>query len=183
MKQVIRKDMLARLKMQNSNQVISCALNLINYLKPIIDQADNIAIYHANDYEMTLKFVIDYCIEHKKGLYQPVAYKREKSMLLVNYNISNNKIFSEDDFVPGITYEWYNLDLVLLPLIAVDKNGVRLGKGGGYYDATLAQIVNKKTRPFLCGVGFDFQLIPMINSDHWDIRLDYFASEKQLIQF
>jgi 5-formyltetrahydrofolate cyclo-ligase len=66
-------------------------------------------------------------------------------------------------------------DLVLVPLIAVDGHGTRLGRGKGHYDRALATL--KKSGARLIGVGWPIQrLTETIPHDPWDIPLDAFAS-------
>lgn len=181
MKQNIRSQIRNQLRTLADRE--GAAKKLLNNLQPLLDCASRIAIYHANNYELNLNEVIGYSLSRDKKLYQPVSYRHSKHMLLTEYNSNYEDIFSPQEFIPDNLYEWYNLDLILLPLIAVDKKGHRLGKGGGYYDFTLADIMQNASHPVLCGIGFDLQLVEQIPNDKWDIRLNYFASECQLIKF
>jgi len=73
-------------------------------------------------------------------------------------------------------------DLVLVPLIAIDSHGTRLGRGKGHYDRALARL--KKNGARLIGVGWPIQrLSDTIPSDEWDIPLDGFASPDGLELF
>ncbi|MCC2625419.1 MAG: 5-formyltetrahydrofolate cyclo-ligase [Burkholderiales bacterium] len=182
MKQAIRDQIKNQLKAYTAKTKKEAAQKLLIHLKPLLDRATRIAVYHAYGSELHLSDVINYCLANEKQLYQPLSYKHAKHMLLTKYNASYPHIFSDKEFVPKDCYEWYNLDLILLPLIAVDVRGFRLGKGGGYYDTTLADI-HKNPVPILCGIGFDSQLIAHVPNDDWDVQLDYFASEEQLIKF
>ena len=66
-------------------------------------------------------------------------------------------------------------DLILIPLIAIDGSGTRLGRGKGHYDRALARL--KKGGARLVGVGWPLQRISeTIPADEWDIPLDAFAS-------
>lgn len=65
-------------------------------------------------------------------------------------------------------------DTVLLPLVAFDPQGFRLGYGGGYFDRTLAALV---PRPFAIGVGFDLARVPDIRPQPHDQRLDAVVTE------
>ncbi|MEO5973425.1 MAG: 5-formyltetrahydrofolate cyclo-ligase [Sphingomicrobium sp.] len=65
-------------------------------------------------------------------------------------------------------------DLILVPLIAVDGRGTRLGRGKGHYDRVLAPLRRKGAR--LIGVGWALQRITDdIPADPWDVPLDGFA--------
>ena len=73
-------------------------------------------------------------------------------------------------------------DLVLVPLIAVDGHGTRLGRGKGHYDRALAGL--KKSGARLVGIGWPIQrLADTIPADEWDVPLDAFASPAGLELF
>lgn len=65
-------------------------------------------------------------------------------------------------------------DIVLLPLVAFDTQGFRLGYGGGYFDRTLAAMV---PRPQAIGVGFELGRVPDIRPEPHDIGLDAVVTE------
>ena len=66
-------------------------------------------------------------------------------------------------------------DLVLVPLIAIDRHGTRLGRGKGHYDRVLGRLHRGGAR--LVGLGWTQQLLDgEIPRDPWDIALDAFAS-------
>ncbi len=76
------------------------------------------------------------------------------------------------------------LDLVLLPLIAFDRSGHRLGTGGGFYDRTFAFMYeDKKRQPFMMGIAFSAQETEQIPVDAWDISLDAVLTEQGIIFF
>ncbi|MDF1821068.1 MAG: 5-formyltetrahydrofolate cyclo-ligase [Alcanivoracaceae bacterium] len=66
----------------------------------------------------------------------------------------------------------WSLDVLLLPLVAFDAHGNRLGMGGGFYDRTLAQLINRPRRPRLIGIGYRFQEVDALPVAPWDRRLD-----------
>ncbi|MES2121068.1 MAG: 5-formyltetrahydrofolate cyclo-ligase [Pseudomonadota bacterium] len=73
-------------------------------------------------------------------------------------------------------------DVVLVPLVAVDANGTRLGRGKGHYDRALARL--RKSGARLVGVGWQMQrLDEIIPADEWDVPLDAFVSPRGLETF
>ena len=66
------------------------------------------------------------------------------------------------------------LDVILLPAVAFDQEGFRLGMGGGYYDRTLADMARRPRRPRLVAVGYDFQRVEkgVIPLAPWDQPVD-----------
>ena len=66
-------------------------------------------------------------------------------------------------------------DVLLVPLLAADTDGNRLGQGGGHYDRTLAAL--RASGPLLAiGVAFDVQLQAAVPTQHWDQPLDAIAT-------
>jgi len=59
------------------------------------------------------------------------------------------------------------LDLVLVPGVAFDLAGRRLGRGKGFYDRLLAQVSGHK-----CGVAFDLQVVDRLPEEPHDVRVD-----------
>jgi len=73
-------------------------------------------------------------------------------------------------------------DVILVPLIAIDRQGTRLGRGKGHYDRALVRL--KKSGARLVGVGWPLQLLAdTIPTDDWDVPLDAFASPEGLELF
>lgn len=187
-KDEIRQNIISECKLLSSDSRMNSARNIIDNLNKLIKSANSIAIYHAYGFEFDLSHVIKYCLKLGKKVYQPIAYKETRIMRfaeVVQYakNDEIRKVFYSlgDEVLHEI--EWYNIDLVLMPLVAVSKSGFRLGKGGGYYDATFATTNTLAKKPILCGVGFDMQIIDEIPVESWDIKLNYFVSEKRILNF
>lgn len=63
-------------------------------------------------------------------------------------------------------------DALLVPGLAFDRDGGRLGYGGGYYDRTIAHL-GQTRRPVLIGVGYEAQRVARVPSGPHDQRMDY----------
>jgi 5-formyltetrahydrofolate cyclo-ligase len=75
------------------------------------------------------------------------------------------------------------LDIALVPLVAFDMHGHRLGFGAGFYDRKFAFLRRGyRKRPKLIGIGYEFQQITRIIPSHWDVQLDAVATERGLIR-
>jgi 5-formyltetrahydrofolate cyclo-ligase len=73
-------------------------------------------------------------------------------------------------------------DLVLMPLVAVDRRGTRLGQGKGHYDRVAGEL--REHGALLIGVGWAVQMLDHeIPDDPWDLPLDGFASPEGLEMF
>ncbi len=68
-------------------------------------------------------------------------------------------------------------DIVIIPLLACDKKGNRIGFGKGYYDKWL-----QGKNLVKIGVCYDFQVIDSVPSEPTDIRLDYIVTEKEILK-
>lgn len=76
----------------------------------------------------------------------------------------------------------WGLDLVLVPLVAFDKTGNRIGMGGGFYDRTFAYLISGNTwyKPKLIGVAHELQQLNSIQPNPWDVPLDGIVTERCL---
>ncbi len=66
-------------------------------------------------------------------------------------------------------------DIVLLPANGFDRNGFRLGYGGGFFDRTLATM---RPAPRTIGIAFEIGRLDTIHPETWDIALDYIVTEE-----
>jgi 5-formyltetrahydrofolate cyclo-ligase len=78
---------------------------------------------------------------------------------------------------PDVALE--EIDCVVVPGVAFSAEGLRLGRGGGYYDATLARM----PRAFRVGVAFDAQIVPELPREPHDVPLDAIVTEARLLLF
>ena len=73
-------------------------------------------------------------------------------------------------------------DAALMPLTAFDREGNRLGMGGGFYDRAFSQR-NRLKRPLLIGLAHHFQEVNSIPKEPWDMSLDAIITDHELIVF
>jgi 5-formyltetrahydrofolate cyclo-ligase len=77
------------------------------------------------------------------------------------------------------------MDLIIVPVVGVDSDGMRLGMGGGYYDRALE--FRKRRRywkgPHLLGLAFDCQRSGVKFAEDWDLRLNSLATETGVEHF
>ena len=69
-------------------------------------------------------------------------------------------------------------DTVLLPMNGFDRQGYRLGYGGGFFDRTLEALRDRK--PLVIGVTYESCAIETIHPQPWDIPVDYVVTERGL---
>lgn len=70
------------------------------------------------------------------------------------------------------------VDLILVPAVACDYRGYRLGYGGGYYDRLLSD--QQWQKPVTIGIVFDFAYVEQLVTHQWDKPLDYVCTESGL---
>lgn len=77
------------------------------------------------------------------------------------------------------------LDIVLMPLVAFDTKGNRLGMGGGFYDRTFAYLRRRPlhTKPALVGIAHECQHVRKIPIRSWDIPMNGLVTEHRRIRF
>ena len=67
---------------------------------------------------------------------------------------------------------------VIVPGVAFDGRGNRLGRGGGWYDRALRQLEN---RGLFIGLAYDFQVVDSLPTESWDMTVDYVVTETRII--
>ena len=72
-------------------------------------------------------------------------------------------------------------DVLLIPLVAFDKNLNRLGYGGGYYDRLIKKL-SKKKDIIKIGLAFSIQEIDKVPINEYDQKLDYIVTNKNIIK-
>ncbi len=79
----------------------------------------------------------------------------------------------------------WGLDVVLMPLVAFDLQGNRLGMGKGYYDRTLSYLRLRRhwRKPRLIGVAYEFQKVDALPFQPWDVPLDGVVTEAGFYTF
>jgi 5-formyltetrahydrofolate cyclo-ligase len=72
-----------------------------------------------------------------------------------------------------------DLEFALVPGLAFDRRGGRLGRGGGYYDRVLARLGDSALRVAL---ALDFQVYPAVPAGEHDQRVDLLVTEREVIR-
>ncbi|MDJ0806273.1 MAG: 5-formyltetrahydrofolate cyclo-ligase [Gammaproteobacteria bacterium] len=156
-----------------------------------LQHSRRIAFYFANDGEMDPKPLVERALRTGKHCYFPVlrcrpatslwfaAYKKGQSLEPNRFGIPEPSGHHKQ-----VTMPW-GLDLIILPLVAFDRSGNRMGMGGGYYDRTLSFKTQRShwKGPKLIGIAHDFQYVDSLTANPWDVPLDGVITEKKLYQF
>ena len=135
---------------------------------PCFQEAKTVLIYYPTHNEVDLLPLIKRYKKEKTFLF-PVVHR--KAMVACPYE-GNSKMHRGKFNIPEPTTPPYtgHIDMVLVPGVAFDKIGNRLGRGGGYYDRFIACLGRNTT---LVGVGYDFQLVDKVPASRRDKKMQY----------
>lgn len=148
-----------------------------------------VALYLSNDGEIDPQLVCDDLEQRGKQVFLPVLHPLRKGHLSFirytrNSRMKRNRYgISEPDFRFGLHANARYLSSVCLPLVAFDQRGNRLGMGGGYYDRTLEFMHQPGHKPALIGCAYEFQQLPQLPAEAWDIPLTAIATEAAFRRF
>jgi len=191
-KQTLRSDLLlqrAGLSLQEQEDKAIKLTNIISKL-PIFQKSHTIAGYWPMKGEISALTLIELAYLLQKSCYLPALDPKNKDLLtFVEYKpgdplIANRFGIMEPDSSRGSIHA-NELDLVLTPLLAFDKQGRRIGMGLGYYDRSFSFLKKNvgSPQPFLLGLAYEWQEVETLPEDEWDIRLSGIATEKRFMEF
>ena len=98
----------------------------------------------------------------------PVEYGKDTAFAVGDFNILEPQ---NDPYKGGF-------DLIVVPGVAFDRSGNRIGRGKGYYDRFLCQHLEVKR----IGICFDFQLVDEVPTEPLDIRMDEVISGAEPVE-
>ncbi len=185
----LRQRMRARRRALSLSERRRAARGLCQVLQsaPLFMRARRIGLYLANDGELDPLALMVLAWRRRKQVFLPVLQDRPfERMWFAPYSpgdelVSNRYGIPEPGWDAAVSGRC--LDLVLMPLVAFDVKGNRLGMGGGYYDRSFAYLRRRRhwRRPLLLGVGYDFQQCPKLPGDVWDVPMDGVVTESRLL--
>ncbi len=169
----------------NANKLTAKLIHL-----KLFKYADKISVYLSNDGEIDIYKLIKALWKTNKNCYLPVLNKKLPGHLVFLPFSKNQKLITNHFKIPEPVYSYRNcqlakhLDIILMPLVGFDKQGNRIGMGGGYFDRSLGfmqQAIKKQTankKPTLIGVAHSVQEVEQIPVEPWDIKLDMIVTDK-----
>lgn len=152
---------------------------------PAFTSADRVAGYWAVNGELPLNLALGSLASRGQRYYLPrveADYRMQFTAWHAGEAVEPNR-HGIPEPVRGDTIDGAELDVVLAPLVAFDRAGGRLGNGAGYYDRAFAFLGGRArpTKPLLIGIGYGFQECPHLDTEPWDVVLDYVVTEHALI--
>ncbi|WP_039907820.1 5-formyltetrahydrofolate cyclo-ligase [Candidatus Regiella insecticola] len=158
---------------------------VINHEK--IQHAKNIAVFLSCDGEIETQPLIKQLWFLQKQVYLPVLHPFSKGHLLFLHYHANTPLIVNRFKIPEPQLDvrtvlpLAELDIILTPLVAFDRQGRRLGRGGGFYDRTLQYWQQSGFYPI--GLAHDCQLVDELVAEDWDIPLPEVITPAQVWQF
>lgn len=151
---------------------------------PLFLRSKSIAIYLANDGEIDPAQIVKLAWRQRKHCFLPVLHPiRHNRLWFFSYTQKTRlrqNIFdiAEPALRNTVRRPPWSISLIFMPLVAFDKQGGRLGMGGGFYDRTFAFAKDGSRTVRLCGLAHDFQCTAALPIETWDIPLDGIFTEK-----
>lgn len=177
----VRQQLTLSQRQQTSQNICN---NLSN--SKLFRNSKRVAGFLANDGEPSLDPLMALAWSQGKQWHLPIIglpninrlwfapYNQGDTLTLNRYGIA------EPDIHLHQTPKPWGLELILMPLVAFDTSGNRLGMGKGYYDRTLNFLRHRHHwhKPRLVGIAYEFQKFEHLPLQPWDIPLDAIVTEK-----
>ena len=149
-------------------------------------EAKNIFIYISYDSEINTKEIINKALKDNKKVYVPRTEFKTRLMDAVEIKSLDNLVESEYGILePSLEEPHINpneLDLIVVPGVAFDRNGGRMGYGAGFYDRYFKKISKDNIKKIeKLALAYDFQILDKIPMNEQDVPVSYIITEKEFI--
>ena len=185
-KESIRKKILSLRNSQSPFQAITKSYSIKQkiFTSPEFIRAKTILFYVSTKDEVKTKNMIKEALNLDKRVVVPISDVKNRKLIL-------SELKDLDELEPGAfnilepRKEFFRLvppediDLVIVPGVAFDERGNRIGYGMGFYDRFLSSL--KKHVPVV-GLAYDFQVVDDISVDDKDVTVDKVVSEERIIK-
>ncbi len=157
---------------------------------PYFQNNHNFACYMALAEEIDAFPIIQALWQAKKACYLPILAPEQKLRFVLYeqglpLGLNAYQIQEPQNFTQELAAS--QLDVVLLPLLAFDLRGNRLGTGGGYYDRTFSFMLEpefaSKNKPHLLGLGYELQKISQLPREAFDVPMEGMITEETIYYF
>lgn len=179
-KRQLRKDMLERRLSMNEAEVMEKSFKIAQHLRrlDVFNKSRTLALYSPIKNEVDTKAIFNFAIESDKLVFFPRTENKSINFYLVR-NLNELQPGKFKIMEPPLTSQSIPLekiDLFLLPGVAFDRFGFRLGYGHGYYDRVIC-----KVKAVLVGLAYKFQVVDDIHHTENDIKVHMIVTEEGVI--
>ena len=188
-RQELRQDFYRKRKALSKNDQYQAALQLTKIVaeSSCFQQSQKIAFYQAVRGEIDPLSLLQLASEQGKHCYLPLLNPIQNNQLCFSHYqigeklIANRYKILEPEYQPEKIILPAELELVLVPLVAFDSKGNRLGSGAGYYDRTFNFLLSAQspTKPFLLGIAYAWQKLEELPIEPWDVPLNAVATDTE----
>ena len=178
-KKIIRKFLINRRK-QLSGDYEKKNMSHV-HLRPLLNNinSDYVGSYVDYNFELSTNSLNKYLIERKINICLPKINSQSKEINFYKFSTGTKLIKNKYNILePEVTNEIIFPKLVLVPLLAFNESGFRLGYGGGFYDKYFSSQEEKDI--IKVGLGFSFQKANQIPIESHDQKLDWILTESYL---
>lgn len=164
--------------------------NLLDCIKQLSTPPAKIGLYWPVKQEIDTTKAISTLLKDQYQVYLPyihpihpnqfwfAPYRPHTRLKLNRFQIPEPSIHSSYDLLAS-----WELDLIVLPLVAFDPQGNRLGMGSGFYDRCCHFRKSLCAPPWLIGLAFAFQEVTQLENRSWDVPLDAVVTNSGLRKF
>ncbi|MGI9296140.1 MAG: 5-formyltetrahydrofolate cyclo-ligase [Pseudomonadales bacterium] len=187
-KALLRSEMRRRRRGLGKTQQYHAAQNLCRNLcrHSALWRAQHIACYLPFDGEIDTAPIIAELLRRKKKVYLPTLHGKRLRFARYNHSsaMQRNRFNISEPRADGEQLKPWAVQLIMLPLVAFDAKGRRLGMGAGFYDRTLAfsRYLPKLRKPVLMGLAHQSQQAAALASEEWDIDLDWVVTDDEALR-
>lgn len=158
---------------------------------PFFNSAKNIALYWPHDDEINTMPLLNAALQANKQCFLPVLLiDPQQKLAFASYTpetplVKNRYGIPEPELGFATLCSVFDLDIIFVPCVGFDSLGRRLGRGGGFYDATFAEFQKSTSKkwPKLVGLAYSCQHVDEIPADIWDWQLDAVVTESDIFAF
>lgn len=138
------------------------------------------AVYYSVNNEVNLANFIKFMRSKKQIILLPVVEKNNSHLVFREWKVGAKLILSKFRIKIPQNNELLYPKILVIPMLAFDKNKNRLGYGGGYYDRTISFLEQRNTILKL-GVAFDEQELDFVPTSRFDKKMDVIITQSRII--
>ena len=187
-KKSLRKEILAKRNIMDAIEKEEKDRKILDefYESNYYREAKNIFIYISYDSEVNTKGIIKKALRDNKKIYVPRTEFKTRLMDAVEITSLNNLIESEYGILEPSVEEPHidpnEIDLIVVPGVAFDRNGGRMGYGAGFYDRYFKKINEDNMKKVIkLALAYDFQILEKIPMNEQDVPVNYIITETKFI--
>ena len=150
-----------------------------------IKSSKNNLMYFPYKKEMKLNLVIDEINKHSNNIYMPriISEKLMQFNLLSSDSILKKNKYGIKEIINEDYLEPHSFNTMFVPFVGIDKNGHRLGYGGGYFDRALENLNSHCQKPLIVGMGYDYQIVEDVFGESHDIKYHIVITETRVLSY